>query len=313
VIATTRRKTGFTLIELLVVIGILAALAAIGTGAYMRIRTSSMVKATEDTVSKASSGFMQIWSAELDNARDAFAGKSGFGQYAGAVENVKGIAGGDVDRARALWNYLWMKNAFPQTIAEATAATSLTALVGTINVTVTLPARPTFAGMAAGTLSTADQAAALLYRILTQKGSRGQTYNEEAIGALSVQLPGTQYRVFTDSFGNPISYLRWTAGNQGEINTAEYRKGNNASPDPFDPTGRLDAVDPLTWPAARRTQVLTYFGFTDFASNWMPTLVARGPARTWGTLNPTATGLVAIPDGFINGYKLRRQGNRGDQ
>ena len=118
--------------------------------------------------------------------------------------------------------------------------------------------------------------------------------------------------VFTDSFGNPITYIRWTSGNQGDLNSPEYLKGNNTSRDPFDPTGRLLAA---SWTvAAQRTAAAAALGFTDFSStNWQPTLVARGPARDWGTLNPTPTGLVALPDGFINGYKLRRQGNRGDQ
>jgi prepilin-type N-terminal cleavage/methylation domain-containing protein len=310
--ALKRRPAGFTLIELLVVIGILAALAAIGTGAYFRVRTSSMVKASEDTVAKAGSGFMQIWSAELDNARDAYAGKSGFAQYAAQVDAMRNIAGGDVDRAKALWTYLWMRNAFPQTIAEATAATTMTVNVGGTNYTATLPARPTFNGMTAGTMTNPEQAAVLLYRILTQKGSRGQTYNEEAIGTLSVVLPGTTYRVFTDPFGHPITYVRWSSGNQGDLNTAEYLKGNNASNDPFDPTGRLLAA---SWTvAAQRTAAAAALGFADFANtNWQPTLLSRGAARDYGTLLATATGLVPIPDGMITGYKLRRQGNRGDQ
>lgn len=307
---TRRRAAGFTLIELLVVIGLLAVLAAIGTGAYFRVRTNMQVKGTEDTVTKHTTALMQAWSAELDNARDSFAGKAGFQQYAGQVDNAKAIAGGDADRARALWTYLWMKNAFPQTIPEATAATTLTVPTFT---PVTLPARPTFAGMTVGTLAAPEQGAVLLYRILTQKGSRGQAYNEEAVGVLSAVLPGTDYRVFTDTFGNPITYLRSSSGNQNDLNSAEYLKGNNASRDPFDPTGRLEAVNATTWPAARRTAVLAYFGFTDFTNNWQPTIVARGPGRTWGTLLATTTGLVPVPDEMINGYKLRRQGNRGNQ
>lgn len=325
---TRRRAAGFTLIELLVVIGLLAVLAALGTGAYFRVRTSQQVKGTEDTVAKHSTGFQQTWSAELDNARDSFAGKNNFGQFAGQVETTKVIAGGDVERARALWTYLWMKNAFPQTFAEAINPTRL--VVGAN--TVSLPARRMFTDIpfvAPATvplvpntaLSNPDQAAVLLYKILSQGGARGAAYSDEATGTLSVQLTDTlptpppaaiQYRVFTDSFGNPITYVFSSSGNQNDLNTAEYTKGNNPSRDPFDPTGRLLAA---SWTvAASRTAAASSFGLADFTNtNWQPTIVARGPERTWGTLLATPTGLVPIPDGFTAGYKLRRPGNRGNQ
>lgn len=340
----SRRRAGYSLIELLVVIGLLSALAAIGTGVYFRISAGATVKATEETVSKATSGFQQIWSAELDNARDSFAGKSGFAQYATQVDNTKAIAGGDVDRARALWTYLWMKNAFPQTIAEATTATTLTVNVGGTNYTVSLPARPTFSGMTAGTLSNPDQAATLLYRILTQKGSRGQTYNEEAIGSLSVVLPGTQYRAFTDAFGYPLTFVFSSTGIQNDVNGAEYQKGKNPSRDPFDPTGTL-LPPPATLPPAprpvywtnntARVAAATLLGrcitpgatpVYDFEnSNWQPTIVSRGASRIWDPtfLVPTLKTptpypanyfrFEPIPDGYLVGYKLRRQGARGDQ
>ncbi len=343
--ASQRRKTaGFSLIELLVVIAMLAVLAALATGAYFRVRGNAQVKATEETLSKASSGFMQIWSAELDNARDSYAGKAGFAQYAPQVDNAKAIAGGDVDRAKALWTYLWMKNAFPQTIAEATAPTNL-AVTGYL--TATLPARSVFAGMTAGTLSNADQAAAILHRIMTQKGSRGQTYNEEAIGSLSLVLPGTTHRVFTDAFGNPITYVVFSVGVQNDLNSAEYVKGNNPSRDPFDPTGTLlpppsplpSPPRPVYWSnTAVRNAVASTFGrfipgpppmlpllpYEFESTNWQPTLVSRGTENAWVPtfLNPTHPTRMQpanyfrfepIPDGYITGYKLRRQGNRGDQ
>lgn len=305
-----RRAAGFTLIELLVVVALLAVLAAIGVGAFFRVRASSQVKATEDTVAKISSGFMQLWSAELDNARDSFAGKAGFQQWVTQVDLTKAIAGGDPDRARALWTYLWMKNAFPQTIAEATAPTNLVVAGYT---TVSLPARSTYAGMVAGTLTAPEQSAALLYRILTQKGSRGQVFNEEAVGSLSTILPGTQYRVFVDSFSHPIAFVRVSSGVQNDFNSPEYLKGNSPSRDPFDPTGKLL---PASWTvAASRTAAAASFGFTDFTnSNWQPTVVAIGPADNWNGLLATPTvNPIPIPDGLISGYKLRRQGNRGDQ
>ncbi len=345
-----RRRAGFSLIELMVVIAVLAVLAAIGTGAYFRIRSSSQVKGTEETVAKLSSGFQQVWSAELDNARDSFAGKSGFQQFATRVDLVKNAAEGNPDRARAIWTYWWMKNAFPQTIAEATTNTTLQPL---LPASVFLEARPSFRGLVAGTLSNPDQAAVILYIILTQKGSRGATFSEEATGSLTTILPGTapgtQYRVFSDTFGNPITYVVSSIGIQNDLNSPEYLKTTlNISNDPFDPTGTLlrpappppSSPRPVFWPNnSQRYLAASVFGRLpnpmpmptpmplpyEFSSdNWQPTIISRGLYKDWDPtfLNPTHLnrGLPAnyfrfepIPDGYICGYKLRRSGNRGDQ
>jgi prepilin-type N-terminal cleavage/methylation domain-containing protein len=316
-----RRRVGFTLLELLAVIAILAALAALATGTYFRLRASSQKDMTEKTVTKLESAFQNVWKAELDAARDAFKGKTP--GYTSEADKVRAIAGGDQDRALALWNYFWMKNAFPQTFQEANMNTTLSATINGFPVTASLPAR--FPGIG-GVQLFRDQAAVLLHRILTQKGARGQVFSEESIGVLSQKLDTTNFRIFTDTFGHPILFVRYCAGNQGDLNSAPYLKPGNTSRDPFDPQGRLlaskwtVALPPMPPQPQPRVQAATSLGLTDFAdANWVPTLVSRGSAPAWdaaflaGPLPPTlAPGLIQIPDGYISGYKLRQQGARGD-
>ncbi|QEL15441.1 prepilin-type N-terminal cleavage/methylation domain-containing protein [Limnoglobus roseus] len=305
--ATNRRPAGFTLIELLVVVALLAVLAALSTGAYFRIRAGQQVKATEDTVSKLESGFQSLWKAELDDARDAFKGtKSGFSAQ---VDAVKTLAANDQDRALALWTYVWMKRAFPQNFTQAQNGITLQSTP----TLVTLPPSPMFVSPAftpvATPGNTGDEAAVILYRIMTQKGSRGQTFNEEAIGALSALLPRDNtagQRVFTDSFGNPITFIRMSSGN-GELNAPPFIKNaNSTNNDPFDPAGRLTG---LTSGVAFTATGRTSFG----GQNWLPTIVSRTNSPDWGTLAAAPSDLTLIPDGFTCGYKLRRQGARGDQ
>lgn len=305
-----RRVAGFTLIELLVVIALLSLLSAIGAGAYFRIRGSQQQKNTEETVTKLESAFQAMWKAELDSAQEAFKGK--LPGYTSQVEALKVLCDNDADRARSVWTYIWLKRAFPQTFTQAAA----TITIG--STTLTAPkmfTSPAFTSTPAPTpaMTTADEAAVILYRILTQKGSRGQAFNDEGIGALSTVYPPNNtdgQKVFTDTFGNPITFVRLSSGS-GELNSAPYTKNTGANNDPLDPAGRLTAG---TWTTTNKNTCLTLASRTSFAgTNWLPTLVSRGSAKDWGTYAPSTSDLTAIPDGFTCGYKLRRQGNRGDQ
>ncbi len=306
-----RRLAGFTLIELLVVIAILGVLSALGAGAYFRIRTGQQLKNTEETVSKIEAGFQSLWKAELDEARDAFLGKKpGFSVQ---VDTVKALADNDQDRAKAVWTYIWMRRAFPQTFTEATTPITITTTPSVTMPVLTTFTSPAFTALAAPANTQADEAAVILYRLLTTKGSRGQVFGNEAIGALSKPLPDGNtagQRVFTDTFGNAITYQRMSSGN-GELDAPPFTKAASNN-DPFDPPGRLTAG---TWTPANKTTSLTAAGRAAFnGTNWLPTIISRGSAPDWGTLataSPTTPALV--PNGFTAGYKLRRQGARGDQ
>ncbi len=316
-----RSRAGFTLIELLVVVAILAVLSAIGVGAFFRIRGSAEIKANETTVAKMTTGLNKAWSAGRDSAEKEFKD----GTYSNQIATITTIAGGDRDRAKAIWMYFRMKNEFPQTFLEAKSSTPFSVTIGgTPYITMPLPAKRTYLanpGIAATTAVpsspdvAADQAAALFYILITEKGSRGEMFADEAAGSLTgkVTIGTTEYKVFTDTFGKPLTYARFATN--GEITTPPFVKTGAASQDPFDPTNRLGAAWNVAGNAVTPVSVATALGLTGFGVNWLPSIICAGPNKNFDGLNVAPTsGLVNVPTDTDNilGYRLRREGERGN-
>ncbi len=322
-----RSRAGFTLIELLVVVAILAVLSAIGVGAFFRVRASSEIKANETTVAKMTTGLNKAWSAGRDSAEKEFKDNT----YSNQIATITTIAGGDRDRAKALWMYFRMKNEFPQTFAEAKAATTFSVTIGGTTYTATLPAKRTYVANAA--LNTAvvpapvapvtaadqvaDQAAILLYILITEKGSRGEMFADEAAGALTgkVTIGSNEFKVFTDTYGKPLTYARYATN--GEITTPPFTKTGVTSQDPFDPLNKLGAPWTIPGNATQATPavVAAGLGLTGFGVNWLPSIICAGPNKNFDGLNVAPTsGLVTIPTDTDNilGYRLRREGERGN-
>ncbi len=316
----TRSRAGFTLIELLAVIAILAALSAIGVGAYFRIMGSSESKASETTVAKMTTGLNKAWSAGRDTAEKEFKE----GTYSAQIATITTIAGGDRDRAKALWMYFRMKNEFPQTFLEAKAPPIFTVTIGGTPYSASLPAKRTYLsnpGIAATTAApttvdeAADQAAVLLYIMLTEKGARGDVFSDEAAGSLTGKLTigTTEYKIFKDTYGKPLTYARYATN--GEITTPPFTKTGVASPDPFDPTNKLGAAWNVGGTAVTPVSVATGLGLTGFGVNWLPSIFSAGADKNWNNMNVSpATGLFTVPTDTDNilGYRLRREGERGN-
>jgi len=328
-----RSRAGFTLIELLVVVAILAVLSAIGVGAFFRIRGSSEIKANETTVAKMTTGLNKAWSAGRDSAEKEFKD----GTYPAQIATITTIAGGDRDRAKALWMYFRMKNEFPQTFAEAKVATTFPVTVGgtvySTNLTLFLPAKRTYLANVALTTTVvpapvapvtaadqaADQAAVLLYILITEKGSRGEMFADEAAGALTgkVMIGTNEFKVFTDTFGKPLTYARYATN--GEIRSSPYTKTGVASQDPFDPTNKLGAPWTIPGNATQATPpvVAAGLGLTGFGVNWLPSIICAGPNKNWDGLNvvlvpaPLLDTVTTDSDNIL-GYRLRREGERGN-
>jgi prepilin-type N-terminal cleavage/methylation domain-containing protein len=248
-LSQTRRRTGFTLIELLVVVGILAILAALVTAGVGRMRGAQMVKTTEQSLTKMRMGLDQQWKAVLDQARED-ARKPPSPQTI-PVE-VWAWCNNDRDRVTALWGYIQLRLAFPQTFAEARSPVVLAAPGYT---TVAIPPKPTFnqlPNVAPTTLAEYRlQSAVLLYLIMSERGGRGMLFSSDDVTNGDWAVSGGTYRVFKDAWGQPICFERFTTS--PDVNSPPYGKYTTTrvgfpTQDTVDPMWKLG--DGLNWDAS---------------------------------------------------------------
>jgi prepilin-type N-terminal cleavage/methylation domain-containing protein len=310
----THRRAGFTLLELLVIIAILALLAAIAVGTYFRIQESETVKATEARIRNIQAGLDRQWTAVLDTAREEFKKDTN-----GCASKLIPYCGGDRDRALSLWLYLKVRNEFPQTFAEAHEPVVLRDAGNTV--VLTLLPKNTFVATVPNTAPSNEEAAlqsaVLLRKIVLERGTRGEIYGEEAVGAGGgdVTVSGETFPVFRDLWGSPLAYIRF--GTNPEIDSPPFSKPG-VSRDPFDPRGKLTQA----WgnQAAAARAVFGMSNLTNFpGAHWMITVISAGPEKNIANigqaiLNPLPNGLVPVTDDGddILGYRLRREGQGGN-
>ncbi len=274
---TAARRGGFTLVELLTVMAIVAVLAALSTAAFFLARKGTEERASEGTVSALRGQMESRWKTVLDDARDD--AKSGR-----IPAPVVAFAGGDKDRALAVWSYCKLKNEFPTTVAEACNPVFVPVMLpngsGGFNfpgVTQVLAPKSVFAAgfKAAGKIDvqglvnptnpdpaveqrrTIIESAACLHWSLTTTATRGAVGGEarQQVGELSDQYlsftgPGSPQkytpRAFQDSFGQPVTFLRH--GLNAEVNDRPYTDKKpivgTTDRDPLDPRGTLVLFGP---------------------------------------------------------------------
>jgi prepilin-type N-terminal cleavage/methylation domain-containing protein len=276
-LTTARPRGAFTLIELLVVIALIAILAALSAGAYVRLRATAMQTATEATLQKLASALDRQMRAVRDQARDDCQSS-----IPGWSPGTWGVS--DERSAKAMYLKFKVRAEFPQSFAEARAAK--------VNWSNMLPA--------SSGLSAFEESAVCLYLALNQarRGEMGIT--DEGVGAGNVKSIGAGgWKVFADNWGTPIGFVRWPYGN-AELSSSTF--GQNQ--DPQDPEGLLTAILPGQGmaPATRAT------------NNAMPVIVSAGPDRQPGFSDFWMTGVLTNPDAFDNlySYRLRRAGAKGN-
>lgn len=287
-IRSSGRRHGFSLIELLVVCGIIAVLVALAAGAYFKVAQGQNQKRSETTIKKVATGLNSQWSAVIDDVKTEI--KNGYPPLLGNVPGTQNthqdfvnqlftFAGGDRDRANALYLKMRLIQEFPQIFNEATNNVILRSNANPA-VYIYLPPKKFYveslSGVALPGATTLQQAklqlqmqsAILLYINLTQS-RRGASFNAEDIGAGSkaVLSSAGNLTVFIDAWGNPLGFERWsaasvnyningttvavpaqqlTAANLTELSSPPYAAASQAlNYDPQDPSGRL-----LNWSLA---------------------------------------------------------------
>jgi len=246
------RRSGFTLIELLVVVSIIAVLAALGAGAYFRVRVSQQEKATETTLGKLQSELDLQWRSIIDNCKEDYVN----GSISSAAISLAGETSAN-RRSLVIWTKMKMKAEFPQNFYEAVVwpttvqgiqvKSSFYRPLAAAGVKALDPNNPTNAAVMTPTRQL-QESAVLFYIALTQ-GRRGNVKfnpNEHlgphAVGQIALapdpNNPGVtaNFNVFMDSWGNPIYFIRWPLGmaTTTDLNLPPYQQ-LNASNQPCDP------------------------------------------------------------------------------
>jgi prepilin-type N-terminal cleavage/methylation domain-containing protein len=307
-------RAGFTLIEVLVVVAVIAMLAAITASGISRVRISQMSRNTEHTVTK-----LQL---ALDQKMQAIADQVALDRRNKRIpsEIVNGCNDDTDDRAAAVWMYMNARRDLPNTFAEAWNSVNYSVTIGTNTYTKNLQPRTTFTSnipnpaITPTSLGVREQAAVLLYMILADTDSRGANFNADdaTSGAQGTISDGSSnYRVFVDAWRTPITFIRfgWMPNDTDELNQAPYI-GQTTSKDPFDPKLKIknwpnnsvlkngnNGVFTTGWNPANSTA-------SDFdGKNRQPAVIAAGPNKVWDSMFDMDN---------IVGYRLRRQGARGD-
>lgn len=323
-------RAGFTLIELLIVIAILALLAALVAAGIGRVRDGQQARVTDQTLTKLQLALDQQWKAVCDQCRDD---RRSYTQTVKHPEFVKvvEICDRDVDRAEGLWMYLNLRRNMPQSFAEARTPVVLTGRDSSNNVvTVTLPASTAFKEVQANATAGGDpfsESAALLFVILRQ-GGRGTNFAlEDATQGAQTSITftgGLTLPAFKDSYGVPIAFRRFYQ--DPELDRTPYVRSGLSITDPLDPVGRLK-----NWPNANnraeavkavfRTPAPPAGSATDFdGRNKVATVISAGPdsrdqpetGKTAAFTTGTTNGEDHTADDNAYGYRLTRQGNKGD-
>jgi prepilin-type N-terminal cleavage/methylation domain-containing protein len=331
----TPARAGMTLLELLVVMMIIATLASLIISAVFTMRESQMKSFTETLVNKLASATVQQWNAAVDQIREE------------PVPNwALTMANGDPRIAKVIYLKARLKQEFPVSFYQAMYPNAnfgpqTGAPVGymTSGGAADLPPKPTYQKALLPLIGTAQipptaaggvpppldfESSALLYLALIQ-GRRGQTgFNpDENIEATAIQtrtVNGVTFKIFVDSWGNPIRFWACPYGNL-ELNSPPYLQNvsaqgvatvqNQQSPDPQDPDQALAGFKSAAF--AKMVHLLPAGTPGDPLHMLIPVVGSIGRDGVLGVdpFDMTPDGTTGGNDNIYN-YRLRRSGQRGD-
>jgi prepilin-type N-terminal cleavage/methylation domain-containing protein len=306
-------RGGFTLLELLVVIAIITVLIGLTAAAVFRVQAGQSLKRTESVLAKIHSGLDQQWKATIDNAfRTNIPDKV-----------LQEWALNDIRRAKALWVKFNLKREFPESFKEVRDTYQ------SYPVYVDSQGKKEYfdaVGMYNGPNGPPDlESAALLYMVLST-ARRGMDFtSDETLGPATrtIQIGGGNFKVFVDSWGTPIKYVRWVKPDvvnqalRAEMSLPEFSPAKQTFKDREDPEGMLlrPALNPLnTWPDSTRTAAALLLLGHDASNNpydfqnetVIPTAISAGSDKRFNASYQFDTG------DDIFSFRLRKERQRGE-
>jgi len=321
------------LIELMVVIALIAVLAALAAGTFFRIQAAEYERATTATLVKADSHLKVRWTATLEDAKKS------------VPPEVFALAGGDKDRALAIWTYAKLQSEFPESFDEVWVAgrpgSPKPIVLGPPGGPfVTLPPKKAFTDLASKTYTpppTADeQAAALFYTAINSTSVGGVSPQSDGLNNQTMTLPNGLL-VYKDAWGTPITFRRWAKIPEMQappyLHASQIKLSLAASPgggvfdvkNPFDPFGKLltrnpttenpwgDPTNPLRRACLAQAPGTNPLGINlnDFTNeNVLPTLISFGANKRPGTVS--IFGGDDDSNDNIFSFRLRAEGKKGD-